>query len=155
MVKEGLEALYCLSMHDLLFKMVPLNDCFYKKMSFLIVHCDTALFHIPYRDLLNVFSTRLILLKFSYVLGFMCLFCFLGFKYSSGLMAGTKPSTPLNRKKKQSAHTEPTLEQGRILKGLGSYLFNQYHCLHVNRVYAEINTFLPPFSKKAVHSDDP
>ena len=54
-VKEGLEALYCLSMHDLLFKMVPLNNRFYKKMSFLIVHCDTALFHIPYHDLLNVF----------------------------------------------------------------------------------------------------
>ena len=30
-VKEGLEALYCLSMHDLLFKMVPLNNCFYKE----------------------------------------------------------------------------------------------------------------------------
>ena len=28
--KEGLEALYCLSMHDLLFKMVPLNNCFYE-----------------------------------------------------------------------------------------------------------------------------
>ena len=27
-VKEGLEALYWLSMHDLLFKMVPLNNCF-------------------------------------------------------------------------------------------------------------------------------
>ena len=30
-VKEGLEALYCLSMHDHLFKMVPLNNCFYKE----------------------------------------------------------------------------------------------------------------------------
>ena len=28
-VKEGLEALYCLSMHDLLFKMVPLNNSFF------------------------------------------------------------------------------------------------------------------------------
>ena len=35
-----------------------------------------------------------------------------------------------------------------ILKGLVSYLFYQYYCLRVNRVYAEINTFLPPFSKR-------
>ena len=34
------------------------------------------------------------------------------------------------------------------LKGLASYLFYQYYCLHVNRVYTEINTFLPPFSKR-------
>ena len=34
------------------------------------------------------------------------------------------------------------------LKGLASYLFYQYYCLRVNRVYAEINTFLPPFSKR-------
>ena len=34
------------------------------------------------------------------------------------------------------------------LKGLASYLFHQYYCLRVNRVYAEINTFLPPFSKR-------
>ena len=38
--------------------------------------------------------------------------------------------------------------QERILKGLGSYLFYQYHCLLVNQVYAEINTFLQPFSKR-------
>ena len=34
------------------------------------------------------------------------------------------------------------------LPGLASYLFYQYHCLRVNRVYAEINTFLPPYSKR-------
>ena len=34
------------------------------------------------------------------------------------------------------------------LQGLASYLFHQYYCLRVNRVYAEINTFLPPFSKR-------
>ena len=34
------------------------------------------------------------------------------------------------------------------LHGLASYLFYQYHCLRVNRVYAEINTFLPPYSKR-------
>ena len=34
------------------------------------------------------------------------------------------------------------------LKGLASYLFYQYYCLRVNRVYAEISTFLPPFSKR-------
>ena len=34
------------------------------------------------------------------------------------------------------------------LPGLASYLFYQYHCLHVNRVYAVINTFLPPYSKR-------
>ena len=34
------------------------------------------------------------------------------------------------------------------MKGLASYLFYQYYCLRVNRVYAEINTFLPPFSKR-------
>ena len=33
-----------------------------------------------------------------------------------------------------------------ILKGLASYQFYQYYCL--NRVYAEIDTFLPPFSKR-------
>ena len=34
------------------------------------------------------------------------------------------------------------------LPGLASNLFYQYHCLRVNRVYAEINTFLPPYSKR-------
>ena len=34
------------------------------------------------------------------------------------------------------------------LQGLASYLFHQYYCLRVYRVYAEINTFLPPFSKR-------
>ena len=34
------------------------------------------------------------------------------------------------------------------LPGLASYLFYQYHCLRVNWVYAEINTFLPPYSKR-------
>ena len=34
------------------------------------------------------------------------------------------------------------------LKGLASYLFYQYYCLRVNRVYAKINTFLPPFPKR-------
>ena len=33
-VKEGFEALYCLSMHNLLFNMVPLNNCFYKEWVF-------------------------------------------------------------------------------------------------------------------------
>ena len=33
--------------------------------------------------------------------------------------------------------------------------FYQYYCRCVNKVYAEINTFPPPFSKNAVHSDDP
>ena len=28
------------------------------------------------------------------------------------------------------------------LPGLASYLFYQYHCLRMNRVHAEINTFL-------------
>ena len=31
------------------------------------------------------------------------------------------------------------------LPGFASYLFYQYHCLRVNRVYAGINTFLPPY----------
>ena len=34
------------------------------------------------------------------------------------------------------------------LPGFASYLFYQYHCLRVNRVYAGINTFLPPYSKR-------
>ena len=34
------------------------------------------------------------------------------------------------------------------LPGLASYLFYQYHCLRVNWVYAEIHTFLPPYSKR-------
>ena len=34
------------------------------------------------------------------------------------------------------------------LPGFASYLFYQYHCLRVNRVYARINTFLPPYSKR-------
>ena len=37
---------------------------------------------------------------------------------------------------------------GCILEGIGFLLFDQYYCLRVNRVYAEINTFLPPFSKR-------
>ena len=34
------------------------------------------------------------------------------------------------------------------LPGFASYLFYEYHCLRVNRVYAKINTFLPPYSKR-------
>ena len=85
MAKEGLEALYCLSMHDLLFKMVPLNNSlffvclFFIKTSSLIVQYDTALSHIPCHDLMNV-STRFTLLKFSYITGLMRLFGFGVFK---------------------------------------------------------------------------
>ena len=43
---------------------------------------------------------------------------------------------------------KPTSCRDVYLQGLASYLFHQYYCLRVNRVYAEINTFLPPFSKR-------